>query len=544
MKNTQHTQNGNVQGGKNMLMGFGFLLLAFFLTLSLALRATQANASEAKATNDRILELARLYESKESPQGKAAGGANGHGLSEEQLIAEGRWLDLAQQYDNQYVSGDIANAPSAQRLAQWWNSLGDETLTQLIHLSLNNNRDLGIARARVSEARATLGISKSTRLPWLDSVNTWSNTDASKNSTTPGGSSNIYRLGIDASWEIDVFGGQRENIRTSEAELGATHAALHNTWVTLSSEVALNYLSLRTLQERLNIANQNLDLQMNTLEMLQSQYDSGLTDALAPSQAQYTVEQTRASIPSIRAGIESTMNVLAILTGEVPGSLEEKLSVVMPIPKPDPVNLVGIPAEALRRRPDIRAAEMQLLAQTARKKSAKADLYPKFHLIGSIGIESLSTGSLFSSDSYGYSFGPRITWPIFHGGAIRRNIEVQGAREEQLLAAYEGTVLNAVAEVRNALTADTQERERNRSLRRGMDAARTAVEVAEDKYRNGLTDFNNVIGAQSALLSLQDQYVTSEGQMTSNIVQIFKALGGGWAPMDEELLTAAAEAKK
>lgn len=492
----------------------------------------------AASLDDRLAQIVSEYEEKSAvavvePETPAV-------ISDDVMIRSGDWTGLARKYDNIYVSGDIADAPSPVRLASWWNSLGDQTLSDLIYMALAGNRDLVSARAKVSEARAALGISKSALLPWLDSTGLWTNSDTSKN-TGGGASNNLYRLGVDASWEIDVFGGQRENIRASEADLAATHAALHSTWVSLSAEVAMNYLNLCTLYERLNIAYENLRIQNETLEMLQSQYDSGLADALALNQAQYTVEQTKATVPPINSSIESTMNALSILVGRTPGSLGEIFEHTKPIPKPDPINLVGIPAEGLRRRPDIQAAEMQFIAQTARTKSARADLYPKFHLIGSIGIESLSTGSLFDGDSYGFSIGPRITWPIFHGGAIRRNIQVQTAREEQYLAAYEQTVLQAVAEVRNALVANTQEQRRNAALKRGVDAARSALEVAQDKYRNGLTDFNNVIGAQAALLSLQDQQVTSEGQMASNIVQIFKALGGGWAPLVFEEMEAASK---
>jgi outer membrane protein TolC len=196
--------------------------------------------------------------------------------------------------------------------------------------------------------------------------------------------------------------------------------------------------------------------------------------------------------------------------------------------------LIGIPANALRQRPDIREAERQLAAQIARKKSAKADLWPKFYLLGSIGTESIDTGSLFEGSAKSYSFGPKITWPIFHGGAIRNNIRVQTARQEQYLAAYEQTVLNAVAEVRNALTASIQERQRNEALRRGMEAAQAALELANDRYKNGLTDFNSVISAQRNLQSLSDAYAISEGQITSDAVRLFKALGGGWAPLAQE----------
>lgn len=449
-------------------------------------------------------------------------------------LSAGDWTTLAKRYPYPYISGDIADAPKPEILASWWNTLEDDMLTELVLRSLKNNRDLQSARAKVTEARAVLGISKAAESPWLDNVDTWTRTKTPINSTGDGLPRDIYRLGIDASWEIDIFGGQRENIKASAATLEAQYAALHAAWVTLSSEVALNYLTLRTLQERLDIAQQNLALQMDTLDLVQSRYDAGLADALALSQAQYTVEQTKANIPPIRSSIEQTTNALAILVGEVPGSLGEMLGEMKSLPRPEAVNLVGIPANYLRQRPDIRAAERQLIAQVARKKSAEKDLLPKFYLLGSIGLESLSSGSLFSSDSYSYSFGPRITWPIFHGGAIRNNIRVQSAREEQYLAAYEGAVLNAVAEVRNALTANFQERIRNDSLKSGVEAAKTAVDVATDRYKNGLSDFSNVIDAQRALLLLQEEYIISEGQVTSNVVRIFKALGGGWAPLVEE----------
>lgn len=460
--------------------------------------------------------------------------ADGRVASDDAAISAGDWTTLAMRYPYPSVAEGTPDAPRPEVLASWWDTLEDDTLTELILLSLKNNRDLQSARAKVTEARAALGINKAAVLPWLDNSDSWSRGKTSENSTGDGVTREIYRLGLDASWEIDVFGGQRQNIKAGTAALEAQHASLHAAWVTLSSEVAINYLTLRTLQEQLDISRQNLALQMETLELVTSQHKAGLADTLALSQALYTVEQTKASIPPIRSSIEQTMNALAILVGNVPGSLGETLGEKKSLPKPEAVSLVGIPANYLRQRPDIRAAERQLTAQMARKKSAEKDLLPKFHLIGSIGIESFSSGSLFSSDSVGLSFGPRISWPIFHGGAIRNNIRVQSAREEQYLAAYENAVLNAVAEVRNALTMNEQERIRNGSLKSGVEAAQAALSVATDKYKNGLTDFRNVIDAHRALLTLQEQYIISEGQVTSNIVRIFKALGGGWAPLTEE----------
>jgi NodT family efflux transporter outer membrane factor (OMF) lipoprotein len=448
-------------------------------------------------------------------------------------LKDGKWIEMAQRYPIPAVSGDASVKLTPEILAKWWENLGDETLTQLIGMSLRNNRDLVSARAKVTEARASLGISKAAVLPWLDTTDYWTRGRTPVEAGGTGNVANLFRLGIDASWEIDVFGGQKQTIKAGVATLEAQYASLHATWVTLSSEVALNYLTLRTLQERLDIAKSNLALQNDTLEMLQSRLNAGLSDELALNQAKYTMEQTKATIPPIETSIEEVKNNLAVLTGSVPGSLEEMLGNKKPLPEPADKDFIGIPANAIRQRPDIRAAERQLAAQIARKKSAEADLWPKFYLFGSIGTEALDTGSLFEGPAKIYSFGPKITWPIFHWGAIKNNIRVHGARQEQYLAAYEQTVLKAVGEVRNALTSGIQERTRNEALARGVSAAQIALDVANDKYKNGLTDFNNVISAQRALLVLSEEYAISRGQVVSNMVQLYKALGGGWAPLFE-----------
>jgi len=455
-------------------------------------------------------------------------------------LASGDWTSLAKRYPMPYFfssDGNVTNAPSPEVLATWWDVLGDETLSQLIRLALEGNRDLAASRAKFREARAALGISEAAVLPWFDASTSLTNSKTGAEASSSGsqvGPRDYYKLGIAASWEIDIFGGKEQKIRASAADLQAQYGALHAAWVQLSSEVALNYLSLRTLQRRLQVAESNLALQLSTLGLLQSQYDSGLKDQLALSQAKYTMEQTRSSIPPLRASVEQTMNRMAILVGRVPGSLGKMLG-DKPLPKLETSALVGIPANLLRRRPDIFAAERSLAAQMARKKAAEKDLLPKFNLLGAIGWGSyVSTGGLFSSGGETSSIGPAISLPIFHGGAIRNNIKAQTAKEEQLLAAYEQTVLNAVAEVRDALTAETQERERNVSLRRGVEAAKTARAVAYDQYVTGLSAFNNVIIAQTAQLSLEEQLAISDGQMLANIVRLFKALGGGWAPMTAE----------
>jgi multidrug efflux system outer membrane protein len=281
---------------------------------------------------------------------------------------------------------------------------------------------------------------------------------------------------------------------------------------------------------RLAVAEANLQAQSETYQLAQWRYEAGLSDELTVQQARYNLENTRSQIPTLRTGLEEAMNRIAVLLGEQPGKLHAELEKREPIPV-TPLNVaVGVPADLLRRRPDVRQAERQLAAQTARIGVATADLYPKFTLSGSIGLEALSLNNL-SSGIWTLSGGPRISWAIFKAGAIRQNIEVQSALQEQYLIAYETAVLSALEEVENALVAYAEEQQRRQSLSEATQAAQKAVELAQHKYQAGLTDFSNVLDAQRSLLSFQDQLAQSDGTVTSNLVRLYKALGGGWTSM-------------
>lgn len=415
-------------------------------------------------------------------------------------------------------------------LAEWWSNFGDETLTQLIEMSFANNKDMATARARVLEARAQVGVTMAGMSPKADGGALWTNSRASDNSTRAG-SNNLYHAGMDASWELDFFGKKADELKADKTALEGQEAALQSAWVSLSAEVATNYITLRMLQERLKIAEKNIEVQRDIYELVKSQHSAGLRDELSVQQSEYTLERTKSAVPSLIQSISETMNALAILTGEIPGSLSEILSAKnseAKIPEADTSKLIGIPAESLRQRPDIIAAEKTWLAQISRRKSAEKSYYPVISLAGSIGLESLSTGNLFSAGSQFFSMGPRITWPIFNSGAIRKNIRIQTAREEQYFAAYEKTILQAVSEVRNALTANAQEAERNTILKRGLSSAQSALDIARDKYFQGLVTFNDVLTAMQAVYSLEDDCATSDGRKMMNLIALFKALGGGW----------------
>lgn len=457
------------------------------------------------------------------------------------------WLDLVRQYtsadevsyegskwDN--LVGEYSGQKPVNALAEWWSNFGDERLTQLIEMSFRHNKDLATSRARILEARAQVGVTMAGMSPKADGGGLWTNSRASDNYTRAG-SNNLYHIGIDASWELDLFGRKADELRANKSALEGQEATLQNAWVSLSAEVATNYINLRTLQERLKIAERNIAVQQDVYELVRSLYGAGLRDELSVQQAGYTLERTKSAVPSIKQSISETMNVLAILTGQIPGSLNEMLSVRnndASIPQADTSKLIGIPAEALRQRPDIRAAEQTWLAQISRRKSAEKGYYPTITLAGSIGLESLSTGNLFGAASQFFNMGPRITWPIFNGGSIRKNIRIQSAREEQYFSAYEASILKAVGEVRNALTANAQEAERNIVLKRGLSSAQSALEIARDKYIQGLVPFSEVLSAMQAVYSLEDDCTSSDGRKMMNLIALFKALGGGWEPFTQQ----------
>ena len=410
-------------------------------------------------------------------------------------------------------------------LSRWWKRLGDPVLSDLIDRAVKGNLDLKEAHARLYEARARRGISRSDRFPTLDA------SGSATKSRSNGDGRELYAIDFDAGWELDMFGSVRRSVEAAEGDLQASQENLRDVLVSLTAEVALNYIEVRTGQARLAAAKSNLANQQEIYQLTQFRFQAGLDDELVVQQARYNLENTRSQIPALQTSLEEAKNRLSVLLGERPGVLHEELEEQKPIPVA-PLNVaVGVPADVLRRRPDVRKAERELAAQTARVGVAYADLYPRITLSGSIGLESVSTGSLFSSGSRFYSFGPRITWPIFDAGAIRNNIEVQSAMQEQKLIQYESAVLGALEEVENALVAYAKEQNRRYALDDAVQAAQRAAELAQVKYQAGLIDFGVLLDAQRSLTSYQDQLARSNGSVTSNLVRLYKALGGGWDSM-------------
>jgi len=427
--------------------------------------------------------------------------------------------------------GLIGSEMDPNVLAAWWTTFNDTELSSLIQRAIRGNLDVKQAEARIREERARRGIAESAMFPTLNfsGSETWAH---SSENTGTGKTTKLYSSNFDSSWEIDVFGGIRRSIEAAQGDLEASQENLHDVLVTLVSEVAINYVEVRTLQAQIDTVNKNLAAQQETYQLTLWGQESGLTDALSAEQAKYNLESTRSEIPSLHTNLEEAMNRIAVLLGEQPGNVHKELTPTKPISDVPQTVAVGIPADILRRRPDIRQAERELAAQTARIGVATAELYPSFSLTGSIGVEALSAHTfihnLGSRDGYSWSGGPGINWALFQGGAIRQNIKVQTALQEQALAKYETTVLTALEEVENALVAYADEQERADTLQQAAQAAQAAATFAEYDFRAGLVDFSSVLDAQRSQLSFQNQLAQSNGTVILNLVRLYKALGGGW----------------
>ena len=428
------------------------------------------------------------------------------------------------------AAGLSGAAADTNLLARWWTVFNDPTLSDLIARARAGNLDLRQAEARVREARAQRGIAKAGLFPTIGA-----NTSASRTSTSKevsmGRTSDAYSAGFDASWELDVFGGKRRALEAATASWQASVENLNDVLVSLLAETALNYVELRSYQALLSITESNLTTRAETHDITRWRREAGLTTQLDEEQAKASLEQVRAQIPTLRTSLEQAKYRLAVLIGQPPGALQEILKAPSPVPAAPTNTAVGVPAESLRRRPDVRSAERRLAAQTAEIGVAKAALYPGFSLAGSIGLESLNFADLFSSSARAMQGVAKSAWTLFDGGAIRQNINLQTALQEEALSSYEATLLTALQDVENALVAYANEQGRRDSLALAVQSGQTAFELARYEYTSGLVSFQTVLDTQQSLLSSQDQLAVSQAKVTSNLISLYKALGGGWTAL-------------
>jgi len=416
------------------------------------------------------------------------------------------------------------------QVAEWWKAFRDPELTSLIERAAESNLDLKLAEARIREARASRGVTAGGLWPAVDGSALYSRNRGSENVPLPGAGVqyNYYQAGFDASWEIDVFGGIRRSVEAADAEVGASVEARRDVRVTLLAEVGRNYIEVRGLETEIGIAHQNLQAQKKTFELTQARFQAGRAAELDVVRAQAQVSVTASQIPLLESQRLQAIHRLGVLLGKEPGALREEFQAVARIPAPPPVVPVGLPSDLLRRRPDIRTAERELAAATARIGVATAELYPKFSLTGVFALESVSSADFAKGGSRAWSVGPTIQWALFRGGSIRAKIEVENARQEQALILYERSVLVALKEVEDALIAYAKEQAHWTELSDSVKANLRAVELANQRYTQGLVDFLNVLDAQRTVYVSQDALAQSERRISEYLVSLYKALGGGW----------------
>jgi NodT family efflux transporter outer membrane factor (OMF) lipoprotein len=436
-----------------------------------------------------------------------------------------------------WSGADPADASEGQaartgNLCCWWRELNDEVLNGLVTDALAANLDLATARAQLREARAQRTLAGAQLGPSVD-VSTSASRSQSSKETGGGGQRELFSAGFDASWEADIFGGLRRSVEAAQADLEAGVESLRDTQVSLVAEVVLNYVELRTAERRVAVTEANIAALEETLQLTRWRLQAGLVSQLDVAQARTELESTRANLPALRTTVTEARNRLAVLLSRAPGELAARLTATGVIPVVGRSAALGIPADVLRRRPDVRAAERKLAAQTARLGEAEAQRYPSFKLSGSVGLEALTLSGLTSGGAAVYSLLGSITAPIFDAGRIRANIETQDAVLEQARLAYKAAVLTALEEVENALVAVANSHEQQEKLTRAETAAREALQLAEQRYATGLTDFLTVLDSRRTLLGLENDLASSAGELADAQIQLYKALGGGWSPASE-----------
>jgi NodT family efflux transporter outer membrane factor (OMF) lipoprotein len=437
-----------------------------------------------------------------------------------------------------WISQDAGIKTTPMQQVAWWQTFNDPVLDSLIEKAYRQNVSLQVAGLRILEARARLGIAVGQMYPQTQQAGgAASAVKLSENSpnfsSAEERSFRDYQIGFDASWEIDFWGRYRRGIQSAESSLAATVADYDNALVSLSAEVARTYVTVRTLEERLQIAHDNIKLQQESLHIANVRFAAGITTELDVQQARSNLANTQALVPSTLSSIHKARNALAILLGILPTELQDHLDGTGKIPTVPVEIATGIPAEVLRRRPDIRQAEALAASQSALIGVAESDLYPQFTLLGSIGFGTSDTfdsraGDLFDSDSLQYSAGPAFTWNILNYGRLKNNVRVQDARYQQTIMNYRNTVLTAYQEVEDALAGFIQSRKESDFLGEGTRAAKRSVEIANTQYRDGTVDFQRVVDSERALVGQQDEWTRARGDIAINLIALYKALGGGW----------------
>lgn len=424
--------------------------------------------------------------------------------------------------DKVFEQGDM-------RLEKWWEIFDDSSLNLLIETARENNKDIKIAMKNIEIAEFSSSISKSLLFPTIDSSGYLkrSKLSISQEPDAMGKPADLYGLELGASWELDIFGKNRRAYQSSKAMVEAAKASYDDVLVTLYAEIATNYVNLRTLEKRLEVSKQSVKSRQSTLEIVKKRYDAQLVAELDIHQAEQNLASSQALIPALESAIERTKNNLTFLSGMTSGMLDDLLIATNTIPEAIEKIKINIPAEALRQRPDIRIAEQNLIAQTAMIGVRKADLLPSFSLNGVFGVGA-NGNALFSSGNKVWNVGGAFGWNIFDFSRIRNLVKIEELKTENAVNIYENSVLNALRDVEDAIIVYAEENERLKYLEKATTSSKKATEQVKVLYKNGLTDFQNVLSAERDSLTHEDMYIQSQGLKINGLIALYRAFGGGW----------------
>jgi len=432
-------------------------------------------------------------------------------------------------------SPQISAQPATE--SAWWKAFNDPVLEQLIQLAYKQNLTLRVAGLRIMEARAALAIATGNQYPQVQQAFAGVNGVGLSNNTvnkTPGFSRYyaIDNLGLDVSWEADFWRQYAKAVRAQkDVYLGST-ADYQETLVTLTAEVAQTYVAVRTFEALIEQTRRNVSIQAESLRIADARFRNGATSELDVSQARALLESTRASIPQLEISLVQSKNALTTLLGQPPGSLENVLQGPQAIPTAPARVAVSIPAEVLRRRPDVRNAELVAMAQCERIGVAKADLYPHFLLSGTLGLNATQGGAqsfnLLSPASFFFAVGPQVTWQFLNYGRIKNRVRVEDARFQEVVTTYQNSVLSASQEVEDGIVGFVKELEATSVQQEAVTAARRSAELARIQYREGAVDYQRVLLADQTLLQQENNLISLRSGVATNTIRLYKALGGGW----------------
>jgi len=440
-----------------------------------------------------------------------------------------------------FAAPDASGALTAPPDPNWWAIFHDRTLTELESQVAAANLDVRASTIRLAESRSERNVAAAAQLPTVNGDAKVNRENFSQNGIVslfgplvPAGQNftiqpiTDYYTGFDASWELDLWGHVRRQVESADATVQAGVEQRRGALVSALAEVARDYISLRGAQAQLAIARDNLTISEEVLQVTQERQRSGLQSALDTENAAAQIESVKAELPAREQKESELINSLSFLLDEPPGALRAKLGPARAVPVTPPAAPVGVPSELARRRPDIRAAEAQLHEATANIGVAVAAFYPTVQLNGVVGFDSLTLPKLWWASSLQYNFGPSVTLPIFNAGRLQNTVELRTAQQHEAALTYHRTVLQAWHDVVNALTAHRLERERNARLKAQVEHARLALDIARTRYKQGVTEYLNVLNAQRTALLGEQALAESTTNLGLDLVQLFKALGGGW----------------